>query len=496
MSRIVLTTDASNMSELNQNIYLGFLSCIPKNICPEPVYKALVPPVDVNPDGTVKLPTLPLRAVEAICVNAGYSRDQVRIAHPLCPERVINDETEIVGISAHDPMGLGPATSTWASIFGGTPHNRLKFVDLMDRIRLLKERFGFTTVLGGSGFWQVNKPETMRRFGIDYVVMGEGEISVPKLFERILNGDDNGPAIVRDRIPEPEEIPPVLGPTNCKLVEITRGCGRGCRFCSPTVSGRLRSLPLEKIVRDVRVHKEAGFDRVTFQSDDSLRYGSSNLLADKDALLNLYEECFKTGIKEIFLTHASLVTFAEQPDVIESLTKYLRKRGVKYYGCQPGLETGSFRLISRHMRGKTYPRDSEEWHEIVQDALKVMKENNWYAVCTLICGLPEEDIDDVSMTTSLIERLDGFPSLYIPLFFVPMMHTGLEDRRAFVLENMTEEHWKLMFTCWDHNLRHISGLYEMAAQNRHTVLSVLIKSMASMLKFWMSLKREEYVRAE
>ncbi|MFQ6127834.1 MAG: B12-binding domain-containing radical SAM protein [Thermoplasmata archaeon] len=494
MSRIVLTTDASNMSELHQNVYLGFLSCLPKNICPEPLYKALIPPVDLNPDGTARLPTLSLRTVEAICVNAGHDTEDVKIAHPLCPERVINEKTKIVGISAHDPMGLGPATSTWTSIFGGIPHNRLKFLNLMRRIRLLKERYGFTTVLGGTGFWQVYEPKTMERLGIDYVVVGEGEISVPKLFEDILNENDSGTRIVRDRVPEAEEIPPVLGPSNCKLVEITRGCGRGCTFCSPTVSGRLRSLPLEKIVNDVRVHKEAGFPRVTFQSDDSLRYGSSNLLADKDALLNLYKESFKTGIKEIFLTHASLVTFAHQPDVIDSLTKFLNKRGIKYYGCQPGLETGSFRLLARHMIGKMYPRDSEEWHEIVYEAMKVMKQNNWFAVCTLICGLPEEDVDDVDLTINLIRKLEGFPSLYIPLFFVPMTLTKLEDRTAFVVENMTKEHWELMFTCWDHNLRHIYGLYKMAMENKHVLLNALIRSLASTLKVWMNIKREEYTQ--
>ncbi|MHA2434044.1 MAG: B12-binding domain-containing radical SAM protein [Candidatus Thorarchaeota archaeon] len=494
MSKIVLTTDASNMSELHQNIYLGFLSCLPKNVCPEPMYKALVPPVDINPDGSARLPTLPLRAVEAICVNAGHDPKDVKVAHPLCPERVIGKDTKIVGISTHDPLGLGPATSTWASILNGIPHNRLKFLDLMRRVRSLKEKYGFTTVLGGSGFWQVNKLDTMDELGIDCIVVGEGETSVPKLFEDILNETDSDSRIVTGRIPEPEEIPPVLGPSNCKLVEITRGCGRGCAFCSPDVSGRLRSLPIEKIVNDVRVHAEAGFPRVIFQSDDALRYGSSTLMADKDALLNLYKESFKTGIKEIFITHASLVTFAQQPDVIEALTKLLNKRGVKYYGCQPGLETGSFRLLARHMQGKMYPRDSEEWHDVVYEAMMVMKQNKWFAVCTLICGLPEENVEDVDMTIDLIKRLESFPSLYIPLFFVPMSLTKLEDRTAFVVENMTKEHWRLIYACWEHNLAHIYKLYKMTMANKHTVLSVLVKSLASTLKVWMNIKREEYTQ--
>lgn len=493
MNRVVLTTDASNMSTLNHNIYLGFLSCLPKNICPEPLYRMLVPPVPVNNDWTAKYPTLPLRAVEAICVGAGYPREEVKIAHPYHLEKVIDKTTQIVGVSSHDPLGLGPATSTWSSIFKGLPYNRIKFLDMMNRIKLLKEKYDFTVVAGGTGYWQIYDEKTMDDLGIDYCVEGEGEISVPKVFRSITDENPPEKRVLRDRIPTAEEIPPVLGPSNCGLVEITRGCGRGCSFCSPTTSGKLRSLPIEKIKHDVGVHVKDNWERVTYHSDDTLRYGSNNLYADKDALLNVFDEGFAAGAKRIFITHASLVNFAIQPDVIEALTKKLRKHGIDYYGCQPGLETGSFRLMGRYMRGKVYPRDPEEWHEVVYEALKVMNENKWYPVCTLICGLPDERIDDIKMTIELIHKVSEFPALYIPLFFVPMTLTKLEDRDAFIADNMTPTHWELMFACWDHNLKYIYKLYTMVSRQHNIFLKSLIKSLAYALKGWMNIKREDFV---
>ncbi|UCD92954.1 MAG: B12-binding domain-containing radical SAM protein, partial [Methanobacteriota archaeon] len=404
MSKIVLTTDDSVMSNYNNNIYLRFLSCLPRNILPLPLYRMIVPRLENSPDGSVKEPPLPLRAVEAICVNSGVPRKDVKIVQQSSIEDHVGPETKIVGVSTHDPMGYGPATSTWSTIFNGKPHNRVFFSKLIKTINRLKEQHDFKLVVGGSGYWQLELGDKLDRFGIDHLVEGEGEISIPGLFHSLLNNGSHPNRIVSDRIPNENEIPPILGPTNCSLVEVTRGCGRGCKFCAPTTSGRLRSLPLEKITREVKMLAEKGYDKIIFQSDDCLRYGSNTLMADKDSVLNLFDECFASGASELYITHASLVTIAHQQDLIEDLTKKLQAHRVKYWGCQPGLETGSYRMVEKFMKGKIYPRDPEEWGETVIEAMKVMKDNNWYPVCTLISGLPEEDLEDVKMTTELIKK--------------------------------------------------------------------------------------------
>jgi radical SAM superfamily enzyme YgiQ (UPF0313 family) len=217
-------------------------------------------------------------------------------------------------------------------------------------------------------------------------------------------------------------------------------------------------------------------------------------MADQDRLMNLFDTVFETGAKEVFITHASLVTFAQQPEIIEGLTKKLRNHGITYYGCQPGLETGSNRLVGKYMRGKVYPRDPEEWEKTVIEAMRVMKKHKWYPVTTLISGLPDENLEDIEKTMQLIKKLKDYPALYIPLFFVPMSMTSLRGRESFIASNMRREHWDLMMTCWDHNLKYIYKMYLLVSRyDHHPFMRSIIRSMTSMLKFGMKLKRFELV---
>jgi radical SAM superfamily enzyme YgiQ (UPF0313 family) len=448
------------------------------------MYKLLIRPVKANADGTAVHPTLSLRAVESSCVHSGFSREQVKIAHPKYLEKVVNEKTKVLGLSVHDPMGIGPATTTWTTIFGGVPRNRIEFLKIVNRIQKLKEKYGFKFVVGGTGGWQLDEGR-LNEFGTDHLVMGEGELVVPDLFHSIVDGGNSFGRIIEGDQPQANQIPPLLGPTNCDLIEITRGCGRGCKFCAPNVAGGFRSLPLDKITEDVRTYVNHGIKSMIFHSEDTFRYGSSTLLAEKEALLNLHNAGFEAGAKRLFMTHSSLVTFAYQTDVVEALTKLLNKHGIKYNGSQPGLETGSHRLMGKHMRGKMYPTDPEEWHDVVLRAFKEMKRLKWYSVCTLIMGLPEENLDDIKMTIQLMEELKEYPSFFIPLFFVPMSMTSLADRQSFIANNMFEEHWDLMLKCWLHNCRHMHAMYEIAKHQGHLQNVVFLGSFMRYMNIWL-----------
>ncbi len=479
---IVLTADRSLMSNYSNNIYIGFLSCIPHNICPDILYNRFCPPVPVNSDGTTSYPILALRTVESICNHAGFK--DVKIAHPDCLNKVINFKTKIVGVSCEDPLGIGPATTSWSSIFHGIPHNRIKFLQLMKNIRQLKEIFDFKVVLGGPGCWQFNE-DKMKILGIDYLLPGEGERSIPPFFQSLFERDFPSQLIQPDSpTPNAEEILPILGPTNSNFIEISRGCGRGCKFCAPTTSGQMRNFPIDKIVTDAKMYLKYGIKNIVLQSEDSLRYGSLNkdFSIDIDIILNLFSTLFSLGMKSIAITHASLINFAEQPEDIIKFTRFLRKNGMRYYGCQPGIETGSPRLMKKYMKGKCYPHSPEEWHEIVIDALKLMKENHWYPACTLIMGLPDEENYDTQLTLELIQKIDDFPALYIPLFFVPMSMTSLREREKFISEKMTALQWKLLLSCWKHNLKYILKLYNLETAPKKSI-QILVKILTSALNF-------------
>ena len=470
MAKIVLTADKSLMVSFPSTMYAGFLSCFPTKIVPNFIYDRVIPPVKANRDGTTDFPTSPLRQVESICVHSGFPRKDLLIAHPSHLKKTIKKDTEIVGVTVVDPLGIGPETTFWSTVLGGVPHNKVKFSLLMREIKKLKERYQFQVVLGGPGAWQLIDEDIMNEYGVDYVVIGEGENVVPRLFGDVTDGNLPEKRIHSGRIADAKQVPPILGPTNTSIIEIARGCGRGCQFCAPNVAGKLRSFPMEKILADAKVYLEAGSRVVTLHSEDTLRYGSKGLLADEDALLSLYKSLFSAGMKGIFITHANLTTFAYQPDLIEKLTKLLRAEGIPGYGGQVGLETGSSKLMRKYMKGKCLPLPPDEWQQVVKDGLEVMERNRWIACCTVLMGLPDEDDDDVKQTIQLIREVDNRFAFYFPLFFVPISTTPLRTGRRFVAEHASPEHWRLILECWRHNVRYAYKAYTLASEGRYPIL--------------------------
>jgi len=74
-----------------------------------------------------------------------------------------------------------------------------------------------------------------------------------------------------DNVPGVNEIPVIKGASVNGLVEIMRGCPRGCKFCSVTLRP-LRFIPLEKILSEVEVNIKSGVKGVILHSEDVLLY--------------------------------------------------------------------------------------------------------------------------------------------------------------------------------------------------------------------------------
>jgi radical SAM superfamily enzyme YgiQ (UPF0313 family) len=498
-SEILLTADSAAMSHYQRNVYLGFVSCIPDKIMPTSLYRRyFIPPVPADERGNALQATLSLRAVESILLNGDFSRKDVSVIRPDFLEQRVNERTGIIGLSSHDPLGLGPATSTWATIFGGTPHNRIEFLLFMKRIRRLKEDFGFKVVLGGSGAWQLVENNFYSKLGIDYLFLGEAEYSASNLFHSILNDAFESDPIIKGRPTRLEDIPPIRWPTNWGLVETSRGCGRGCMYCAPTTSGKLRSIPIDTIAESVRVNLNDPLNIqkvIVLHSDDFLRYGahSNDYRINPCAIFELFDRIFELGAKNVSFTHASFANIAADESFIQEFTRYLRSHGASMLGCQPGLETGSTRLMSSMMAGKTKPFSTSKWPWIVKEAMRILHENDWHVVSTLIMGLPGESREDIMDTYRLIMSLDKYASLYIPLFFVPMRMTRLSDRKRFISDQMTKEHWLLLERCWRHNLANIYGLYRGYDKYSPPFLKVLLRFSTESLRLLIQWKRARVV---
>ncbi|NIV93741.1 radical SAM protein, partial [candidate division KSB1 bacterium] len=101
-----------------------------------------------------------------------------------------------------------------------------------------------------------------------------------------LNGEEL-PQVVETEPPEPEEIPCIVHPSIFGTVEITRGCGRGCKFCSPTLRRRY-SFPLEHILKEVELNAKNGTKMIILASEDIFLYQSKGkFLPNREAIVTL-----------------------------------------------------------------------------------------------------------------------------------------------------------------------------------------------------------------
>jgi radical SAM superfamily enzyme YgiQ (UPF0313 family) len=469
MARIVLTTDRTLMSEY-RHIPLGdFAGCAPPNRLPRALFDFIAPKLPASNGLAIRAP-YGLRKLEAALLQ-GFSEEEVVVAHPDYVEEFIGSETKIVGVNTMDPLGLGPVSKlfTW----GGPDYfsyTMLGFYTIIKRIRSIRDRLGlnFKLVVGGAGAWQFeNREEVARRLGIDHVVMGELDNIAPQLFQQIEN--DDLPELIKIRgYPKPEEIVPIVRPSLHGLVEVMRGCGRNCQFCEATMR-IARYIPLETIKKELDVNTSNGISNAWVQSDDIFLYDVQDkrtFTPNRDSLINLFKTIMShKGIKHSNPTHGSIAPAAADPLMIKKLSEILRAGPDAYVGIQPGIETGSIRLIKKYMAQKAKPFQAEEWWDVVLQGTKVFNENYWFPAYTLVLGLPEEEEEDIWDTVRLIAYLEEkLPKLVgekahfvvTPLSFVPV--GVLRGREFYNPKGFSEAEFCLLYRCWRHSLLEVQRL--------------------------------------
>ncbi|MBC7219805.1 MAG: radical SAM protein, partial [Hadesarchaea archaeon] len=228
MSEIILTAEYSLMSDYRGSEFVGFAACAPK-IVPEWLYRLVVCPPVPHHNGVVKYAPGGTRKIEAALLEKGFD---VVVAHPEHLDKVVDDDTKVLGITSNDPLGIGPASSTFSGLLGRETYSAIFFRKLVTD-PIIRER-ELKTIVGGPGAWQLADESVRKELNIDCVVIGEGERTAVKIFEKALNGE-NLPGVVEGELVPVEEIPSIKHATINGIVEIARGCGRGCEFCVPTL---------------------------------------------------------------------------------------------------------------------------------------------------------------------------------------------------------------------------------------------------------------------
>lgn len=457
--RVVLTADRTLMSSYGGSQFIGFAACFPR-VLPKWLYARLFCPVDRGFGGAAPAAPAGLRRIEGALLAAGVPREEIVVAYPDRLARVIDEDTRVIGVSTSDPLGCGPASSTFSSLLRKETYTRYFFRQLMRDPSL--RRSGARVIVGGPGAWQLWNDRDRRELGVDCLVEGEGDIVAPGLFLDALEGRPLPARVSGGPVPT-DRIPALPGPSINGTVEISRGCGRGCEFCNPNMR-QVRHVPIQRILEEVRVNL-AHSDKVTLHAEDVLRYRARGMRPDRERVTELFERVGELTAR-VGMSHVALSSALAEPKLVEDISRLSGAadgRGRCY--AQTGIETGSARLVSMHMKGKAKPFAPEEWPMVVKESFKLLSDNSWVPCGTLVMGLPGERAEDVSATIDLVRDLREHKSLIVPLFFVPLGQMTSDG--FFGTEGMLPEHWVLLSECIDHDFHWASVLMEeLFAQNR------------------------------
>ncbi|RQW78676.1 MAG: radical SAM protein [Methanothrix sp.] len=456
--KIVLTSDSTMMSSYHGGVMLGFAAIMPRAVLPQRILRSFFcPPVPAAGDGSAKIAPCGMRKVEAALLDAGFSRDEVMVAHPDHLEKAIGPETRIVGITHDDPMGKIAARELEDIIGRGPPHNRSSFLALVNHPLIREHRP--RVVVGGNGSWEVMGENV----GVDHIYLGEGESDFPEVCRKILRGEDVPPVIRGGAVPA-ESIPVNRGATVGGIVEIGRGCWRGCAFCSPAMR-TVRHRPLQNILEDVRQNLENGQMDLILHSEDVLTYGSKGMETSEEKVLKLVKSVKELGPHTVDFSHMSLATVHHNQNLVRKVSEVA---GIgsdqKYMSAWIGIETGSCRILEMHMPRKALPGDIGEWPEIVRDCYRLFDEESWLPVASLVLGLPGEKAEDVIKTIELVESLKDYTGLMLPLFFTTISGTKLGGIKGFGKDDALPEHWQLVGLCLEYNLKHLKTLHRLYSE--------------------------------
>ncbi|MCH7941282.1 MAG: B12-binding domain-containing radical SAM protein [Thaumarchaeota archaeon] len=513
--KIVLTADRTLMSPYRQLSLATFFGCAPaldpnrkhssiwykllKNQVTPKILFDFICNYTEHVNGVAKYAPYGLRKVEAGLLRDGFKREDIVIAHPDHIEEFIGPETQVIGTHEMDPLGMGPVTLTFTYGRKQISYDEFYCKELHMRINAAKKKTASKAkvVVGGSGTWQYNyDPEKIEEYGLYALLEGElGGIApeidghTGKFFNYLMNGDFENMDPFRKRSdfkvnikeferngrklhgrfvnfwdrPDIDDIPNIVEPSLHGMVEVMRGCGRGCKFCDVTLRA-LRYYPPEKVKKEIEVNiKKGGIRTAWIHSDDIFVYGmnprtNKGMEPNREALEELFTVIMSTGIKHTNPTHGTLAGAIADEKLIPNISKIIKSGPGNLTGIQCGLETGSLRLIEKYADRKLAPYKPEEWHWVIKEAVKTFNEYYWIPAFTLIMGLdndetPEDSWETIRVINELEREQPDSMFTITPLTFVPI---GLLEKSDFfhIGTELSPAQLGVMYKTWQHNFKY------------------------------------------
>jgi radical SAM superfamily enzyme YgiQ (UPF0313 family) len=487
MTKYVLISDNTLIYDYRSFPLLDFLPCAPSNSVPEMIYSFLRGSASpALPNGEARYAPYSIRKLEAALLMCNKPQD-IAVPHPDYLESFIKEDTEVIGVSTMDPLGLGPLTMSYSVLFESKsyPWVRKEWERLIARINSARKGTKAKLLVGGPGVWEfMTFPDELSRLGIDYAYQGEAEDVACLLFEQIaqdkldsnvfysgyMSFDEKFRRLYKlderfvsrkpysRNYPTLEDIPEIVNPSMKSMTEVMRGCGIGCDFCEVTLRP-LRYYSPEKIVKEVEVNVKAGFHNAWLHSDEIFAYKHGPLFKpNEEALIELFSAVMSVrGVRSANPTHGRISIPAAYPELIQKLSGLVHAGPSNWIGVQVGVETGSDRLAKIHMPNKTLPLrigSDGSWPDIVWEGTRNFNRFYWRPAFTVQVGQEEEEPEDNWDTVALINRMSNSEVEGRPFEFTvtPMQHVplGVLKSQSFSSDMLDESQLAVYYASYRH----------------------------------------------
>jgi radical SAM superfamily enzyme YgiQ (UPF0313 family) len=459
---VVLVADRT-LSADYRVLFEGIFATMQTTQVPEAVMRRFVsPPVATDAAGRARTAPLGPRRVESALVKyAGLTEDEVVCTTPDVLDRVLGPSVKVVAVSSSDPLGQGMSNTTTKNFWKGELYTRYWTRRMLRRIAEAKRRYGFKVVGGGAGAWQWDRYEDATAAEcLDVTFEGYFESQGPQLFSDLMAGRHTAGA-VREPGTCIENVQPIRGASLLGIIELSRGCGRGCKFCT-MAERKMSHLPAETICADLETNVAAGVRSVVSGSEDFFRYGAAGVKPEFEKLRVLLERMREIkGLSFMQIDHANVSSAAQLTD--EQLREVRRlltwQERSDYLWVNMGVESANGRLVAQNSPGKLAPFRPDDWEDLVRQTVERMGRNGFFSVVSLILGLPGETPDDVARTLKLVEFLEGQKAVVFPVFYEPLLAEQINDGLAFTVDRMRADHLELYRRCYEINFRKVPLLF-------------------------------------
>lgn len=292
------------------------------------------------------------------------------------------------------------------------------------------------TIVKGAPFLTYNTNVVYENPFIDYVIMGEPELTLKEILEGVPNNEilgicysENSQGVKNEMRPFNENLDLLpfparhlvdnsvyRRPDNGKVqavIKVSRGCPYHCFFCLATpVSGtKVRTRSAENIIEEIKECVE--------------KYGIKNFLFwsdifnfDREWTLDLCKKIIDSGLRITWSANTRANTMDDE------MARLMYKSGCRL--CSIGVESGSQELLDNI--GKQISLDD------IRNTVKILKKNKIKIYNYFVIGLPWETEKTVEETIRFAIELDSnFISFYTatPLpgtrFFAYAMMNGLVE---------------------------------------------------------------------